>query len=243
MYSVTRTIFNKKTLYNSPRTRRSRSRSRSQGSHSRSRSYSSSSTGSTSRSSRSSRRKRKVKRKKHARSEAHSPPPARVSDKYSPYKTEDKFSPYKTEDNFPYKTEDKFSPYKSETMAASSSQGHPELPPRDRKLSSGHESISSDELPYFSEEPEPMDNKLKRKRLGSGSSGSSGSLAAKQKKQRKDSISSSELIASPKRIPLSPTFSATFSTPTAGSGSGSDSDNIPKPPMSPAGGSSISSGE
>ncbi|CAG5133483.1 unnamed protein product [Candidula unifasciata] len=112
---------------------------------------------------------------------------------------------------------------------------------RERLLSSGHESISSDELPYFPDEEPPKPspkatiNKSPGKNSPSSSNISSKSAQSNRKKKR-ESISSSELIYSPSRL-KSP-------APSSATSKGDEDDNmsIECPPMSP-GRSSISSDE
>ncbi|XP_005099430.1 biorientation of chromosomes in cell division protein 1-like 1 [Aplysia californica] len=190
-------------------------RSRRSRSKSRSRSRSSSSSSSAASSSRSSRRKRKAK----SLSKKKRKHKLEVSSKQA---VMEKFSPLKAAEDLP--------PAKVEASLV-----------KQRKLSSGNESISSDELPYFPDDvPETAAAKPKRKRSLSGKSSSSGSSSSRSKRRKrrrkgdspgKESISSSELIYSPTRL-KSP----------VGSDSDEDVPEIPKPPISPAG-SSISSGE
>ncbi|GFO50242.1 biorientation of chromosomes in cell division protein 1-like protein [Plakobranchus ocellatus] len=110
-------------------------------------------------------------------------------------------------------------------------------------LSSGNESISSDELPYFPDEEAVTTPVLpKRKRsLDEHKSSSSESSTSSSKKRRKrkespgkDSISSSDLIYSPTRL--------NSLAPEKATEKEEDEQSIERPPMSPAG-SSISSGE
>ncbi|KAH9524831.1 hypothetical protein Btru_027984, partial [Bulinus truncatus] len=123
---------------------------------------------------------------------------------------------------------------------------------RERLLSSGHESISSDELPYFPDDepeapPSPPKVKVKRRRSSQGNSSSGSSLSSSPLKKRKRSsqspgkasISSSELIYSPTRL-KSPNKKT--SEGEKDDEEDSDSISIERPPMSP-GRSSISSGE
>ena len=113
------------------------------------------------------------------------------------------------------------------------------------ELSSGHESISSDELPYFpDEDPTPTEGAGKRKRSNGHKSPSSSSSSSSHKKKRKrtdspgkDSISSSDLIYSPTRLNSSAPKESKEITEKE-----DDEQSIERPPMSPAG-SSISSGE
>ena len=113
------------------------------------------------------------------------------------------------------------------------------------ELSSGHESISSDELPYFPDEeaaPAPGGAKRKRSPNGNKSSSSTSSVSSRKKRRKrkdsagKDSISSNDLIYSPTRLKSSaPKESKEVEKED-------DEQSIERPPMSPAG-SSISSGE
>lgn len=119
---------------------------------------------------------------------------------------------------------------------------------RERHLSSGHESISSDELPDFPDEepPQPLQTKKRSRSPGDLSSSSSTSSRSHQSKRKKkgqrkgrESISSSELIYSPSRLKSPGNVSETAKDSNA---EDDDDMSIERPPMSP-GRSSISSGE
>uniref|UniRef100_A0A2C9JDF1 BOD1/SHG1 domain-containing protein n=1 Tax=Biomphalaria glabrata TaxID=6526 RepID=A0A2C9JDF1_BIOGL len=214
----------------SPVSSSSSSSSRSVGSYSwsRSSSHSRSSSLSSTSSSHSSREKAKRKKKRRRRRSSRNKEVSNVRQKFSSSKSLDTFSPIKGPEIMPKVVSE------------------PQL--RERLLSSGHESISSDELPYFPDDepqppPSPPKVKVKRRRSSQcdSSTGSSSSKSPVNKKQRcsqspgKESISSSELIYSPTRLKSPKKMSEAEND---------DDDNlsIERPPMSP-GRSSISSGE
>ncbi|CAL1526470.1 unnamed protein product [Lymnaea stagnalis] len=198
-------------------------------SSSRSRSSScSSSRSSSSSSSNSSRHKKKLARKQKRRRKSRNNDSEKTSSIRSLSKLpnqEKNFSPIKTPDIIPKPAADPT--------------------PVERRLSSGHESISSDELPYFPDEepqpPSPPKVKVRKKRSRGKSASDSSSSPPAQKRKRsegssdKASISSSELLYSPTRRQAQISGQSKEDVDE-------DQDSIERPPMSP-GRSSISSGE
>ncbi|XP_059179216.1 protein split ends-like isoform X2 [Physella acuta] len=192
---------------------------------------SSSSSGSISCSSSSSRSSHHKKKRKHRKKKR---------------KTKDKASSIRSSSSAPklMSQERTFSPLKpQELMSKFLSE-----PLRERRLSSGHESISSDELPYFpDEEPLPSPPQVKRKQSPVGKSPSTPSSGASPPQKRrkespsKESISSSELIYSPTRR-KSQTKTSDERKEDEDIDDDDDNVSIERPPISP-GGSSISSGE